>query len=202
MQWISLANTILVSVVTVIAVPLHADSLYKMDPSNPDQIQATVRAKIVEICRQLNNPRLDTNDKRMDEAKKISAAFPFRPDKVYIYSRRVKDVVLEAKIRIPFLYKTVVKDELFRPGGIGTPIKERTVYLYTIQVDYDAPADGSFDCGPGTPKSKTNGGQAPSLSRTINKAFAALKQGKPNLIETAAFPGIPRIAVTILNVPL
>lgn len=180
---------------------VYADTPYKIDPNNPHKTRVTVLTKIEEICHKLNDPRLDTNENRINEAKKIAAAFPFRPDKVYIYSRRVKDVVLEAKIRIPFLYKMEVTDEPFRPGGIGVPIKEKAVYLYTIQVNYEVPPDGNFDCGPGSRNKKMLQEKYPSLGMTIEKAFDTLDEGMPKLVETTPFPGIPRIAVTIQNIP-
>lgn len=201
MRLIPLISTLMVMALTINASPLYADTPYKMDPNNPSRTLAAVRSKIEEICHKLNDPRLDSNEKRMDAAKKIIAAFPFRRDKVYVYSRRVKGVVFEVKIRIPFLYKMAVEDEPFRPGGIGTPIKEKAVFLYTIQVDYDVPADSNLNCGPAVPDNKVNGGNTPSLSRTIDKAFATLDRGNPKLVETALFPGIPRIAAIIQYEP-
>jgi len=177
---------------------LYADSPYEIDPNNPSQTRGMVRKKIEEICRKLNDPRLNTNEKRIEVAKDIAASFPYRPDKVHIYSRRIKGVVLEAKIVIPFLYKMEVKDEPFQPGGIGVPIKEKAVYLYIIQVNYDAPADGNFDCGPGASHSK--GSRSPPLSRIIDAAFAGLDTGNLKPVETAPFPHIPRIRAHIQNI--
>jgi hypothetical protein len=201
MRLVSLINYTAALLVVLNANTLLADTPYKMDPNNPSQTRAAVRHKIVEICHKLNAPRLNTNEKRQQAAKNISAAFPYRPDKVHIYSRRIKGVVLEAKIIIPFLYKMEVKDEPFQPGGIGIPIKEKAVYLYTIQVEYDVPADANFDCDAGFLQQKQAGASTPSLRKTIDKAFDTLQEGHPKIVETAPFPQLPRIAVFIQNIP-
>lgn len=198
MRLIQLVNTITVLFVVLKANLIYADAPYNLDLMNPSRPRDTVRAKIEEICRKLNDPRLDTNEKRVTLAREISSTYPYRADKVYIYSRRIKGVVLEAKIRIPFLYRMEVKKDPF--GGIGKSLRENAIYLYTIEVDYDVPPDDNFDCDSNPPEKKIKGKNIPALSRTIDAAFDALDKGSPKRVETAPFPSIPRIAVTIRNI--
>ena len=170
------------------------------DKTSPAHVRAAVLAKLDGICRKLNDPKLDTNEKREEESKKIAAAFKFRPDKVFVYSRRVKDTVLEAKIRIPFYYEMKVRDD-WHPGGIGSSIEEKAIYLFIIEVDYDVPPDGQFVCGPGSSKRAKDKNKISSLDEAVNAAFDTLDAGDPKRVESAPFPKIPRIAVAIWNIP-